>query len=155
MSSARRPRRPATWHVLLTHAYLLRQRRLGREADAAQGPRGYRESMPIGALATRVGRRFKTISPWSIDGPLGRASALGAAIRGGRAIRERRERVEVLEQERAHATARAAAEERLRIAQELHDVVAHSLGVIAVQAGVGMKVIDTDLAEARRSFESI
>ena len=53
------------------------------------------------------------------------------------------------------AALRAAADERLRIAQELHDVVAHSLGVIAVQAGVGMKVIDSDLDEARRAFENI
>jgi signal transduction histidine kinase len=50
---------------------------------------------------------------------------------------------------------RAAADERLRIAQELHDVVAHSLGVIAVQAGVGMHVIDADPAEAKRSLEAI
>ena len=41
------------------------------------------------------------------------------------------------------------AEERLRIAQELHDVVAHSMSVIAVQAGVGAHVIDTDPAEAQ------
>ena len=44
---------------------------------------------------------------------------------------------------------RAVADERLRIAQELHDVVAHSMGVIAVQAGVGAHVIDTDPAEAK------
>ncbi|MGH9181025.1 MAG: sensor histidine kinase, partial [Acidimicrobiales bacterium] len=39
--------------------------------------------------------------------------------------------------------------------QELHDVVAHSLGVIAVQAGVGTHVFDTDPAEARRALEHI
>jgi signal transduction histidine kinase len=81
--------------------------------------------------------------------------AFAAAILGGRAIRERRERVDLLETEQADATRRAAAEERLRIAQELHDVVAHTLGVIAVQAGVGMKVINTDIGEAERSFQSI
>ena len=50
---------------------------------------------------------------------------------------------------------RAVADERLRIAQELHDVVAHSMGVIAVQAGVGAHVIDTDPAEAKKSLEAI
>ncbi len=50
---------------------------------------------------------------------------------------------------------RAVAEERLRIAQELHDVVAHSMGVIAVQAGVGAHVIDQDPAEAKRSLDAI
>ena len=59
------------------------------------------------------------------------------------------------EGERAETARRAAADERLRIAQELHDVVAHSMGVIAVQAGVGMHVIDSDAAEAKRSREHL
>ena len=50
----------------------------------------------------------------------------------------------MLERERDEEAKRAVADERLRIAQELHDVVAHSMGVIAVQAGVGAHVIDTD-----------
>jgi signal transduction histidine kinase len=60
-----------------------------------------------------------------------------------------------LELGQAEAALRAAADERLRIAQEMHDVVAHSLGVIAVQAGVGLHVIDSDVAEARRAFGNI
>ncbi len=57
--------------------------------------------------------------------------------------------------EHEEAAARVIADERLRIAQELHDVVAHSMGVIAVQAGVGAHVIDTDPAEAKRSLDAI
>ena len=60
-----------------------------------------------------------------------------------------------LERERDEEAKRAVADERLRIAQELHDVVAHSMGVIAVQAGVGAHVIDRDPAEAKRSLEAI
>ena len=60
-----------------------------------------------------------------------------------------------LENERAEEAKRAVAEERLRIAQDLHDVVAHSMGVIAVQAGVGAHVIDTDPVEAKKSLEAI
>jgi signal transduction histidine kinase len=60
-----------------------------------------------------------------------------------------------LERERDEEAKRVLADERLRIAQELHDVVAHSMGVIAVQAGVGAHVIDTDPAEAKRSLEAI
>ena len=63
--------------------------------------------------------------------------------------------LEALEREQGEAARRAAADERLRIAQELHDVVAHSLGVIAVQAGVGAHVLDDDPAEARRALEHI
>ena len=70
-------------------------------------------------------------------------------------MQTRRERIDAFEGEQREAALRAAADERLRIAQELHDVVAHSLGLIAVQAGAGMKVVDTDRVEARRAFENI
>jgi len=65
------------------------------------------------------------------------------------------ERAEILEREQEEERARAIADERLHIAQELHDVVAHSMSVIAVQAGVGMHVADTDAAEAKRALENI
>jgi signal transduction histidine kinase len=64
-------------------------------------------------------------------------------------------RASALERERDEVTRRALAEERLRIAQELHDVVAHSMGVIAVQAGVGAHVIDTEPGEAKKALEAI
>ncbi len=46
----------------------------------------------------------------------------------------------------------AVSEERLRIARELHDVVAHSMSLIAVQAGVGAHVIRTDPVAAEHSL---
>jgi signal transduction histidine kinase len=73
----------------------------------------------------------------------------------GWSLQSRRQRYDALEREQDALSARAAADERLRIAQELHDVVAHSLGVIAVQSGVGMHVIDSDPAEAKRALEHI
>jgi signal transduction histidine kinase len=85
-----------------------------------------------------------------------------AAWLGGVAIRSRgaaemarvaqaEERAEVHRQQ----AARSVAEERLRIAQELHDVVAHSMSVIAVQAGMGAHVIDQQPAEAKQALLSI
>jgi signal transduction histidine kinase len=56
---------------------------------------------------------------------------------------------------RAQAQAQAVTAERLRIARELHDMVAHSIGVIAVQAGMGSRVIDTQPAEAREALSAI
>jgi len=50
---------------------------------------------------------------------------------------------------------RSVAEERLQIARELHDVVAHSLSVIAVQSGVGRHVIETQPAEAKNALAAI
>ena len=49
----------------------------------------------------------------------------------------------------------AVTEERLRIARELHDVVAHSMSLIAVQAGVGAHVIQTDPAAAEQTLDVI
>ncbi|MCU1494376.1 MAG: desK9 [Acidimicrobiaceae bacterium] len=50
---------------------------------------------------------------------------------------------------------RGVAEERLRIARELHDVVAHSLSVIAVQSGVGRHVIDSRPEEAKKALAAV
>jgi len=49
----------------------------------------------------------------------------------------------------------AVTEERLRIARELHDVVAHSMTVAAVQAGFGEYVFDTEPAQARAALGNI
>jgi signal transduction histidine kinase len=54
--------------------------------------------------------------------------------------------------ERARA---AATQEQLRMAQELHDGVGHGLAVIAMQAGVGLHVLDRDPAAARTALEAI
>jgi signal transduction histidine kinase len=74
----------------------------------------------------------------------------GASTRNRRLYLEQvEERAAIVEREHEEAAKRALTDERLRIAQELHDVVAPSMGVIAVQAGVGAHVIDTDPAEAK------
>jgi len=65
------------------------------------------------------------------------------------------ERAELAERAREEEAARAVSEERLRISRELHDVVGHTMGVIALQAGVGAHVIDTDREEAKAALVSI
>jgi signal transduction histidine kinase len=81
---------------------------------------------------------------------------LGATIRNRRLYTQQlEERAAQLERDRDEQARLAVSEERLRIAQDLHDVVAHSMGVIAVQAGVGAHVIDNDPAEAKKSLEAI
>ncbi len=57
--------------------------------------------------------------------------------------------------ERARAAARRANKERLRIARELHDVLAHSISVIHVQAGVGLALLDSDPEQARTALTTI
>ncbi|MFI6055228.1 sensor histidine kinase [Streptomyces violascens] len=78
--------------------------------------------------------------------------ALAAAWMTGHSVRERREHAAAL---RAQTAAQAVAAERLRIARELHDMIAHSIGVIAIQAGVGRRVIDTQPDEARNALATI
>ncbi|MEU6992202.1 sensor histidine kinase [Streptomyces sp. NPDC046465] len=57
--------------------------------------------------------------------------------------------------ERAQAAERRAGEERLRMARELHDVLAHSISVINVQAGVGLALLDSDPEQARTALTTI
>lgn len=53
-------------------------------------------------------------------------------------------------------TREAAAQERLRIARDLHDIVGHGMGAIAVQAGAGRLALDADaVGEARQALATI
>ncbi|MFE1793840.1 sensor histidine kinase [Streptomyces sp. NPDC059525] len=70
-------------------------------------------------------------------------------------VRLRREQWARERAERAAAAARRADEERLRMARELHDVLAHSISVINVQAGVGLALLDTDPEQARTALTTI
>ncbi|MER5442350.1 sensor histidine kinase [Streptomyces sp. NPDC002790] len=77
---------------------------------------------------------------------IGGASGAGFIVRGHRAesVREQQRRAE-----------RALDEERLRIARELHDIVSHNLGLIAVKAGVAGHIARTDPQEARAALKVI
>jgi signal transduction histidine kinase len=70
----------------------------------------------------------------------------------GDTVRQRRNYLARL---RVQAAGEAVTEERLRIARELHDVVAHSMTVVAVQAGFGEYVFDSQPREARASLAAI
>ncbi|NNC10756.1 sensor histidine kinase [Planctomonas sp. JC2975] len=67
----------------------------------------------------------------------------------------RRERFRAATREEASKRRSAAEEERLRIARELHDVLAHSLSQISVQAGVGLHLFDDEPERARESLRAI
>jgi signal transduction histidine kinase len=65
------------------------------------------------------------------------------------------ERTAELEQAREELARRAVTEERLRLARELHDVVAHAMSVIAVQSGVGAHIANTQPKEAAKALGAI
>ena len=66
-----------------------------------------------------------------------------------------REQAEQRAREHLAEARRAISEERLQIARELHDVVAHTMSLIAVQAGVANYVVKTHPEEAARALSSI
>ncbi|WP_030786952.1 sensor histidine kinase [Streptomyces sp. NRRL S-920] len=86
----------------------------------------------------------------------GMAAAAGDAVRSRRAfvdaIRERAERAERTREEEAR---RRVAEERLRIARDLHDVVAHHIALVNVQAGVAAHVMDKRPDQAKEALSHV
>jgi signal transduction histidine kinase len=105
-------------------------------------------------------------------GTLGSHNSLGNFLFGaifavgvwivGRTVRARtataselEERATTLEREREEHARRAAVEERARIARELHDVIAHSVSVMVVQAGAGEEVLRRDPDRAADVLRSI
>jgi signal transduction histidine kinase len=100
-------------------------------------------------------------APLAVEGvegflPLAAAWFIGDSVAARRryvaGLAEQAERERAAETERARQEVR---EERVRIARELHDVVAHTLAVITVQAGVGRRLMAKRPEEASSALESI
>jgi signal transduction histidine kinase len=96
------------------------------------------------------------------EAPLWLVVWLLAAFGLGEVSRSRREYIAYLEQRaidaertREEEARRRAGEERLRIARELHDILAHSISVINVQAGVAVHLLDKQPDQARRALIAI
>jgi signal transduction histidine kinase len=80
------------------------------------------------------------------------AALTGTVVRSRRAqLGALRDRAEALERERVSAEARAAAEERLRIARDVHDLVGHGLSAIAVQSSTARLALDAGRIETART----
>ena len=93
---------------------------------------------------------------------LGVATIFTVGMVMGEAVRNRRAYQHELEDKAARAQAdaaaeadRAVAEERTRIARELHDVVAHSMSVMVVQAGAARRVLQADPDQAEQALAAI
>ncbi len=87
-----------------------------------------------------------TIGPW----------ALGLVVRSRRRLTEQLiDRGIELEAERALFAAEAVRYERARIARELHDIVAHCVSVMVIQASAGQRLTATDPSLAAEAFDSI
>lgn len=141
--------------------YLVAARRSSRTTLTALAGAGIAVGIYLGTglrdrsdVIDAVAGRFSAVS--------GSAVAVVAAVAMGLAVRAYRRYADGIA-EQAHRrvaaqldeAARAVTEERLRIARELHDVVAHSMSVIAVQAGVGHYLLDGQPDQARKALKVI
>ncbi|WP_137989813.1 sensor histidine kinase [Streptomyces vilmorinianum] len=130
---ASRTDRPTTWRVGLATMTVL------TGAAMLFGPTPWYAQENLGVFA------------WT-----GMAAAAGDAVRSRRAfvdaIRERAERAERTRDEEAR---RRVAEERLRIARDLHDVVAHHIALVNVQAGVAAHVMDKRPDQAKEALAHV
>jgi signal transduction histidine kinase len=82
--------------------------------------------------------------------------AVSEVVRNRRAyLRAARQQEVDAERSRAEAARRQASEQRLGIARDLHDVLAHSISLINVQAGVALELIDQQPEQARSALAAI
>jgi signal transduction histidine kinase len=113
----------------------------------------------LGLAAVHTPGRFEEFEGLALVGFMGilaTAWLLGHFAHNYRAYAARlEERTAELERAREELARRAVTEERLRLARELHDVVAHAMSVIAVQSGVGAHVADSRPGEVGRALAAI
>jgi signal transduction histidine kinase len=132
---------------------------LGLHADGAQ--------LRTGLVAFAIVLVASAISLAAAGVPVGDAVSVPvwwlAAVGIGRVLRERQALVDLLqerslrlERERERDMAEAAFEERARIARELHDVIAHAVSIIVVQARAERRMLDqTDRQRTEETLETI
>ena len=142
------------WIALLVVFYSLgahAERRRAIVAGALGG--GAMVAGDLVQLLTGGARLEDTVPAWFM---LAAAYGVGFALRGQRIqstlLAQRADR---LEREREQKARLAVAEERVRIARELHDIVAHAISVVVVQAQAGQRVLEGEQASAREALGSI
>jgi signal transduction histidine kinase len=150
----------------VTVAYLLAEYPFGPfllsvvAALAAAVVQGHRLAAWL-AAATLYGGHFLGIALLDLspgvtpEALIGVASWLLVTLTGAEVVRGARARRAEAERIREEEARRRADEERLQIARELHDVLAHSITLINVQAGVALHLIDERPEQARTALSTI
>jgi signal transduction histidine kinase len=121
---------------------------------------GHRRAAQVSLAAGYVGFLWLRPALGRESGP-GAAAALGLLAwllllwSGAEAIRFRRERAVEAARMREEEAERRAGDERLRIAREVHDLVAHNMSLINVQASTALHLMDREPDRARVALEAI
>jgi signal transduction histidine kinase len=115
-------------------------------------------SLVIGYVASvwppwRIGQRGAGNT--SVAGALGLAAGLTLMLFVAELIRIRSQRTAALARSREEELRRLAGEERIRMARDLHDVVAHNISVINVQANTALHLMDRQPERARSALTTI
>ncbi|RII17151.1 Sensor histidine kinase DesK [Streptomyces sp. YIM 130001] len=131
-------------------------------AATTDRPTTWRVGLLTGALLTGIAMVTGYPLPWYAQDNLGIFAWTGMASAAGDAVRSRRafidamtERAERAERTREEEARRRVAEERLRIARDLHDVVAHHIALVNVQAGVASHVMDKRPDQAKEALAHV
>jgi len=131
---------------------------LGVHADR----RGLRAGLVVFALLVVASAIVLAVGGSTVGNALPVLIWWGAAIGIGRGLRERqalvvllRERSARLERDRERDMADAALEERARIARELHDVIAHAVSLMVVQASAERRLLDSDQRRTADTLETM
>jgi signal transduction histidine kinase len=91
----------------------------------------------------------------SLEGLVAHLGWLVVVLAAAEVVRVRRERMLEAARTRAEEDRRRVGEERLRIARELHDVLAHNISLINVQAGVALHLMDEQPGQSRTALVAI
>ncbi|MFC5955716.1 sensor histidine kinase [Streptomyces pratens] len=130
-------------------------------ASATDRPTTWRVALPTMTVLTGAAMIAGPL-PWYAQENLGILAWTGIGATAGDAVRSRRafvqairERAERAERTREEEARRRVAEERLRIARDLHDVVAHHIALVNVQAGVAAHVMDKRPDQAKEALAHV
>ena len=150
-----------TWYVLDHHGQLLNlPTMVALYTVATLGDR--RRSVIVAAVGATWAAAVSIAADSPSGTPLGEAAWPVLAVLLGEVVRARRELLATYADRAARAEADREAEahrrvqdERMRIARELHDIVAHTVAAMNVQAGVAAAALDTHPALARRAIGQV
>lgn len=109
--------------------------------------RGIRQAEPVLHLLTALVQEAALLAVLILLGEVVRNRAARLAETGARLAES--------EARRERDAARLVAEERLRIAREIHDILGHALSAITVQAGLAADILDSDPAQARGAVRTL
>jgi signal transduction histidine kinase len=129
--------------------------------SAHRGLRGAVVASLVTIVALFVSYRSASWEPNAADSAfdvlaIATAVALGDGTRTRmRLAAEQAARLAAVDSEQERIARQTVLDERTRIARELHDLVAHSMSIVAVQAGVGHYLIDRDPAQAKEALATI